>query len=176
MSSRASGEPLAIPVWAGSAYFPIAGGHGSGATSMEDEKLLASLQQRCPGNLDALFDQYSRLVLRIACRVLGDPNEAEDVSQEVFFYIYQKSGLYNPSKGSLKTWIIQITSCRALDRKLSLARRGFYADEDVDSLQVRGEIDLDQHVDAKLSREHIERAFAQLTDKQRRTIEFFYFE
>ena len=177
MSSRPSGEPLAPPVvWPGSHKFPITGEHGSEATCTEEEGLLASFQQRPLSDLNALFDQYSRLVLGIACRVLGDPNEAEDVVQEVFLYLYRKSELFNPSRGSLKTWIVQITSCRALDRKLYLRRRGFYADEGIDALHLQAEIDLDQHLDAKLSRQYLERAFAELTEMQRRTIELFYFE
>jgi RNA polymerase sigma factor (sigma-70 family) len=160
MISRALGEPLARPVvWTGSPEFQIGAVADSDSASTEDGKLLAPLQPRYPGDLDVLFDQYSRLVLGIACRVLGDPNEAEDIVQEVFFYLYRRPEVFNPSKGSLKTWIIQITSSRALDRKLYLARRGFYAEEDIDSLQLRGEIDLEQHVDAKLSRKYLQRAF-----------------
>jgi RNA polymerase sigma factor (sigma-70 family) len=57
-----------------------------------------------------------------------------------------------------------------------LARRGFYAGENISSLQLREETDLEQQIDSKLIREHLERAFSKLTDRQRRTIKFFYFE
>jgi RNA polymerase sigma-70 factor (ECF subfamily) len=107
---------------------------------------------------------------------LGDRSEAEEVVQEVFFYLYRKSGCFNPSKGSLKTWIIQITFSRALDRKFYLARRGFHAAENIDSVQLPGEADLERQLQAKLSRKHLENALAELTEMQRRTIEFFYFE
>ncbi len=174
MSSRSSGESLTLPVvWPDNPELPV---ENSGPTPTEDAALIAPLQARGYSDLDLLFDRYSRLVLSIACRILGDPSEAEEVVQEVFIYLYRKSGLFNPSKGSLKAWIIQITFCRALDRKLYLARRGFYVGEDINSLPLREEIDLEQQVDAKLSRKHLERAFAELSDMQRRTIKFFYFE
>jgi RNA polymerase sigma-70 factor (ECF subfamily) len=177
VTGRQSGEVLTLPVvWAGSGELPIAATGNSAPIPQDDCEPVARLQTQEISELDLLFVRYSRLVFGTACRVLGDPSEAEEVVQDVFFYLYRKSELFNPSKGSLKAWIIQITLCRALDRKLYLARRGFYMGEDIDSLQLREQADLEQHVQAKLSRKYLETAFAELTEMQRRTIEFFYFE
>lgn len=145
------------------------------AASHDDTELTTCLQTRDAGDLNALFERYSRLVLGIACRVLGDPSEAEEVAQEVFLYLYRKPELFDPAKGTLKAWIVQITLCRALDRKSYLARRRVFA-INIDSLDVPERTDLDMEIEAKLSRKHLERALADLTQMQRRTIEFFYFE
>ena len=177
MSSHRSGESRVAPVLlADNPEIPIAVTESPGLTAAEDEELIPRLQAPDCRDLDFLFDRYSRLVLVTACRVLRDASEAEEVVQDVFFYLYRKPELFNPLKGSLKAWIVQITFCRALDRKLYLARRGFYAGEDIDSLCSAGEIDLEQQVEAKLNRKHLERAFAVLTEMQRRTITCFYFE
>lgn len=122
-----------------------------------------------------LFERYSRLVLAIASRVLGDTSEAEEVVQEVFLYIYRKPELFDASKGSLKAWMMQVALCRALDRKSYLARRRSCA-MNLDSLEVAQRADLDQQIEATLNRKHLERALADLSLMQRRTIEFFYFE
>lgn len=140
-----------------------------------DVERSACLEARDSNDLKVLFDRYSRLVLRIACGVLGDPSEAEEVAQEVFFYLYRKPELFDPSKGSFKAWIIQITLCRALDRKSYLARRRVLT-KDIDVLELPERTDLETEVDARLCREHLKRALADLTHMQRRTIEFFYFE
>jgi RNA polymerase sigma-70 factor, ECF subfamily len=126
--------------------------------------------------VEGLFALHSRLVLAIGYRVLGDLNEAEDLVQEVFFYIYRKPELFDPSKGTVRSWITQVALCRALDRKLYLSRRGFYADKSLECLDVAEHTDLEKLVEAKLNREQIERAFGDLTDMQRRTLECFYFE
>ena len=126
-------------------------------------------------DLDLLFDRYSGLVLGIAWRILRDPIEAEDVVQEVFFYVYRKSQLYDPSKGSFRAWIIQIAFSRALDRKLHLARWRFYSGQDPGVLEMPGGSNPEQEIDRRLSREYLERALAELSEMQRRTIEFFYF-
>ncbi len=177
MSSRESGESLTRPaVWTRNSELSTAAVETSEATSTEDPELKGRLQSAHSSDLDVLFYRYSRLVLATACRVLGDPGEAEEVVQDVFLYLHRKPELFNPSKGSLKAWIIQITVCRALDRKLHLARRGFYWSRELSSFELRAETDLEQQIEAKLSRRHLERALADLTHMQRRTIEFFYFE
>lgn len=144
--------------------------------STEDAALMARLPARDASDIDVLFEQYSRLVLGTALRVLGDTSEAEEVVQEVFFYLYRKAELFDPSKGSLKAWIIHITICRALDRKLHLARRRLLVRNDIDWREMRGETDLEREIEARLSRKYLEKALADLTHMQRRTIEFFYFE
>jgi RNA polymerase sigma-70 factor (ECF subfamily) len=153
---------------------PVA--HDETATaSTGDAQFVSQLKAESSGDVDLLFEKYSRIVLGTAYRVLGDPSEAEDVVQDVFFYLYRKSQLFDKSKGSLKAWIIQITLSRALDRKLYLARRRPCVSESIATLQPCPN-DLEQEIDAKLTRKHLERAFTALSDRQRRTIEFFYFE
>jgi RNA polymerase sigma-70 factor, ECF subfamily len=139
---------------------------------------MARLQSNDTNALEILFDRYSRLVLTVARGVVRDPGEAEDVVQEAFLYLYKKSALFDGSKGSVKNWIVQIALHRALDRKSHLARRGFYAGTDAESLDdtLLGETDLDREVGAKLDRVQLEKAFEQLPEAQRLTLELFYFE
>ena len=176
MSCRSSRQSLTLSVVrARNVQAALAQGKAEDA-STGDAELVAQPEPRVSGDMDRLFERYSRLVLGTAYRVLGNSNEAEEVVQEVFFYLCRKSQLFDESKGSLKAWIIQITLSRALDRKLYLARTGFYTDGNSASLQLREEADLEQEVDARITRKHLETAFSGLTDRQRRTIEFFYFE
>lgn len=139
------------------------------------EVLLSTAATSEANDIDLLFDRYSRLVICTAYRILGDPIEAQDVAQEVFFYVYRKSQLYDPSKGSVRAWIIQIALSRALDAKLHLARWRFHNAADPGSLPVPVQTDLEREIDREISRKHLESAIAELSEMQRRTIEFFYF-
>ena len=143
-----------------------------------DESLMVRLQARDPDALDLLFGRYARLVFSIALRIVNDYGEAEEIVQEVFFYVYQKSRLFDPLKGSAKTWIAQMAVHRALDRKAHLARRGFYLGTDVGSLDdtLLGKTDLDEQVGGLLNRELLAKAFDELPNMQRRTLDLFYFE
>lgn len=139
---------------------------------------MARLQRQDGNGLEVLFHRYSRLTLVIARGVLRDAGEAEDVVQDSFFYVYKKARLFDPSKGSVKNWIMQIALHRALDRKAHLSRRGFYIGTDVGALEdiLLGETDLDREIGAKLNRVQLEKAFLQLPEIQRLTLELFYFE
>jgi len=139
---------------------------------------MARLQSNDAAALEILFDRYARVVFSVARGVVRDTGEAEDLVQEAFLYVYRKAALFDRSKGSLKNWILQIALHRALDRKAHLARRGFYLGTDVTSLgdTQLGETDLDREIGAKLNRAQLEKAFEELPDIQRLTLELFYFE
>ena len=148
------------------------------ASGQSDEDAIARLQARDSTALNLLFDRYARLVLSIALRILRDYGEAEEVVQDVFFYVYQKASLFEPARGSAKAWIVQIAFHRALDRKAHLSRRGFYVGTDIDPLHdtLLGHSDLEQEVGSEMNRVHLERAFEELPEIQRRTLDLFYFQ
>ena len=143
-----------------------------------DEELMARLQENDTSALEVLFHRYARLVFRIARGVVRDNGEAEDVVQDAFFHLYRKSRLFDSSKGKAKNWILQIALHRSLDRKAHLIRRGFYLGTDISSLDdtLLGATDLDREVGSKLSTTELKKAFKELSQAQRQTLESFYFE
>ena len=147
-------------------------------THSSDEELIVELRAGDSNALHVLFDRYYRLVFSVALRILHDRGEAEDIAQDLFCYLYQKSALFDAAKGSVKAWIVQIAFHRTLDRKSYLARRGFFLGTEIDSLNDKlvGKTDLDNEVGALLNRPHLEKALQALSEKQRRTLEMFYFE
>jgi RNA polymerase sigma-70 factor (ECF subfamily) len=83
-------------------------------------------------SFEELFDRYSSMVLSLAYQVLGDREEALDVSQEVFLAIYSKMDSFR-GESSLKTWIYSIAVHRASNRFRwwnRLRRRGTISLED----------------------------------------------
>ena len=94
--------------------------------TVEDDILVTQLQSGQTEALGVLFERYFRLVFDTAGRILRNRGEAEDLVQDVFIEIWKKAGLYNPQKGSLKTWILQYAYHRSLNRKKYLSLRGFY--------------------------------------------------
>lgn len=145
---------------------------------LSDERIIAQLTTGEGDALGVLFDRYSRLVLHIAHQVLRDRGEAEEIVQDVFLYVYRKSCLFDPGKGIVKAWIVQIAYHRALDRRAYLARRGFYLGTEIEPLDdtLVGTTDLDREIGAKLDRAQLEKAFSELPANQRQTLELYYFE
>ncbi len=64
---------------------------------------------------DELFERYSSMVFGLVYQILGDREEALDVSQEVFLTIYRKLDTFR-GESSLKTWIYCIAVHRAANR------------------------------------------------------------
>ena len=179
MSSQPPQRILPLPIaWGRNLEGPSAVPATREERSHSDEEVLVRLQASDSTALHTLFDRYSRLVFSVARGVLHDFGEAEDVVQDVFFYIHKKAALFDASKGSAKTWIVQMAFHRALDRKAHLARRGFYRGTELGSLDdtLLGETDLDREIGAKLNRVRLEKAFEELPKIQRRTLEMFFFE
>lgn len=82
-----------------------------------DESLVSLLQS---GNLEAwgtLFSRYAGLIQVLAWRILRDNNEADDLVQDMFLFLQRKSMLFDNSKGSARSWIIQMTYHRAIERR-----------------------------------------------------------
>jgi RNA polymerase sigma-70 factor, ECF subfamily len=64
---------------------------------------------------DELFERYSSMVFGLVLHILGDREEALDVSQEVFLTIFRKMDSFR-GESSLKTWIYCIAVHRAANR------------------------------------------------------------
>jgi len=106
----------------------------SEATVAEREALLERIRADKEKAFDGLFEQYHSMVFHLAFRILGDREEALDVSQEVFFTIYRKMHRFR-GESSLKTWIFRIAINRASNRCRWWNR-----------LRRRGTVSLDEHL------------------------------
>jgi RNA polymerase sigma-70 factor, ECF subfamily len=92
-----------------------------------DEALLSKVRGGDEDALGSLFRRYGGTVHALGRRILRDKTEADDLVQEVFFYIHRKSVLFDTSKGSARSWIIQVAYTQALIRRRQLKYHGFYA-------------------------------------------------
>ena len=130
--------------------------------------------------LGYLFQRYGRLLRSIAARILGDGSEAEDLVQDLFLFIHRKSAVFDPSKSSGRSWIVQMAYHRAISRRRYLVTRQFYTREDVDGVggQVVGvaTTENDYSAEAVLGRNGLEKVIEALTEDQRETLRLYFFE
>lgn len=128
--------------------------------------------------LGQLLERHARLVLGIGYRILRDVGEAQELVQDVFLHVYRKCQLFDPQRGSFRGWLIRITCRRALDRREYLNLRRFYDNRNladfVDVFQAATNLEYQ----AELSRceEVLQQAFKGLSEKQRMTLELYFFE
>jgi RNA polymerase sigma-70 factor, ECF subfamily len=81
-----------------------------------DLEIFLAIQAQQVKALDVLYDRYSKLVYSTAVQLLNSVEEAEEVTQETFLRLWQRSGIYQPQRGSLSGFLITMTRSRSLDR------------------------------------------------------------
>lgn len=87
-----------------------------------DEELWQALGVDQTAALGALYDRYAGLVYGLSLKILTSHQEAEDLTQEVFLTFCNKCD-YDPARGSLSGFLINITRSRAIDKLRSRRRR-----------------------------------------------------
>lgn len=88
---------------------------GTTATYSEEE-LIVLLQQQSREGYNYLYRQYSGVLFGVINKVVYDEQTAQDVLQDVFVKIWNNISQYNPQKGRLYTWMINIARNAAIDK------------------------------------------------------------
>jgi len=153
----------------------------SAGTEFSDEVLLVKV---CVGDRDALallFRRYAHLVRNVGQRVLRDKTEADDLVQEVFLYIHRKSSLFDGSKGSASSWIVQVAYTQALLRRRRLKSQGFYMSGITDKADESSRAsdkgaDYDHTVEGLFGRNGWKEIVEEFTQDQRETFRLHFFE
>lgn len=92
-------------------------------TSSEDAELVVKVSEGDRKAFLKLYDRYARRVYGLALRMLGERGIAEEVSQETFLKLWSRAASFNPTRGSLKNWLLVITRRTAIDRIRFESRR-----------------------------------------------------
>ena len=147
-----------------------------------DETLMARI---CEGDREALallFRRHARVVRGVAYRVLRDSSEADDLLQDVFLLLYRKCGTFDSSKGSARSWILQMTYRRAISRRRYLDCRHFYTRVDledvVNALPSDGTNNkrYEDSLEGVLGNGALEKMFQSLSENQCQTFRLFFME
>ncbi len=141
-----------------------------------DEALMARTVEGDKEALGCLFRRYARLVRAVGYKILRDDSEADDLLQDVFLFIHQKSAVFDGSKSSPRSWIVQMAYHRAIDRRRYLDSRHFYAQVDLED--VANELSgpdskatrYENTIEEVLARVGLSKVFGVLSEIQRQTL------
>jgi RNA polymerase sigma-70 factor (ECF subfamily) len=111
----------------------------------KQEPVLEQVSPKVDLSFEELFKNYSAMVFGVAYQILGDREEALDLSQEVFLTIYRKIGTFR-GESSLKTWVYCITIHQAANRFRWWNR-----------LRRRGTVSLEEHLARGSGRDFLSR-------------------
>ena len=111
-----------------------------------------------------LIERYQNQVYTVAFRMVGDPDEAQDIAQEVFVRFYRTLGRYRPN-GRIATWLYRVAVNLAIDTRRRRSRRPDETVEPVDQNPLP-----DARAEQRDLRVILERIIHMLPPKQRRVL------
>ena len=127
--------------------------------------------------LAVLYDRHATAIYSLALRITRRPEEAEDVTQQVFKQAWRTTTADDRTRGAVAAWLLMMARSRAID---CLRRRDPARADTADGSQLAAIPDpAPSVVYAVATREQVERvseAMAALPDEQRRALELAYYE
>jgi len=140
-----------------------------------DTDLWLALRRGQAEALGKIYDRHAGLVYGISYKVLGNTQEAEDLTQDIFIKLAERA-TYDPDRGSLRTFLMILTRSRAIDRVRSRqstqrSKRVWQADYVPESPQ----LSIDAMVQAEKS-EQVKRALTHLSSEQQQILHMAYYE
>lgn len=148
--------------------------------TLDDEALIRLIAHSKTEALSVLYDRYGRLVFSLAIHIVGDQATAEEITQDVFFRIWEKASTYRVEQAKVSTWLTSITRYRAID---ILRQRGVRPEqnsvdwaEDTLSMLPAGADDPEDATELSMEQKRIQKALANLPEDQRQAVALAYFQ
>ena len=137
-----------------------------------EKNIVELLHQNDKQVMAIIYDQYSAALYGVVLRIVQTEAIAQDVMQDAFVKIWKNGSTYNSSKGTLFTWMLNITRNTAIDK---IRSKHFRKGEKIQTL--------DHHVYNQESRSHginpdevgVKELLNNLEDKYKEIVDLIYF-
>jgi RNA polymerase sigma-70 factor, ECF subfamily len=151
------------------------------ADQPSDESLITKICADEAEALGILFNRYARLVWTIGRRILQNNEEADDLLQDVFLLVRRRAAVFDSSKGTVRSLLVQICYQRAFSRRRDLVRQNFYSSKKLPEDGSAAEspttvLRYDEGLEAHFGRVALKEAFDDLSVEQRETLRLYFVE
>jgi RNA polymerase sigma-70 factor, ECF subfamily len=141
---------------------------------VSDAQLVTSIARYSEVALAEAYRRHGGAVFGLAKRVLNNPTDAEDVTQEVFLRLWNEPDRFDPVRGSLRSFLLAQAHGRAVDAVRSSSSRR--AREARDALRTaESPYDMQREVWDLAVADQVSSAMGELPEEERRAIELAYF-
>lgn len=147
-----------------------------------DAALIAHVADGDERALGELYDRHADMAFSLACAVVRDHADAEEVVADTFAQVWRSAGSFDPVRGSVTTWLATIVRTRALDLLRARGRRARALEEaavvtdEGETLVIPPTLDApERRAELSETRAMVQRSLAELPPPQRRVIELAYF-
>jgi RNA polymerase sigma-70 factor (ECF subfamily) len=144
-------------------------------TASDVDELLARVARGDTPAFETLYDAVVGSVFGVIRRVLRDPAQSEEVTQEVMVEVWRTATRFDAGLGSAATWIHTMAHRRAVDR-VRAAQSAHDRDERAARRAQEPAYDVVvDKVEARLEQEQVRRCLGALTDLQRESVTLAYY-
>jgi RNA polymerase sigma-70 factor, ECF subfamily len=144
-------------------------------SEVSDAQLVTSIARYSEVALAEVYRRHGGAVFGLARRVLNNPSEAEDVTQEVFLRLWNQPDRFDAARGSLRSFLLAQSHARAVDAIRSLNSRRLREVREA-RRTATAEYDMQHEVWDLALADQVATALGELPNEERRAIELAYFE
>lgn len=138
---------------------------------MQDAEAVALALKGDPQGPEVLLARYQMDVYNVSLRMLRNPADAEDVTQDVFLRAFTRLSQYRPGQ-PFRAWLFGIARNRCLD----VIRDRRPTDELDEAAPAAGSLDVERAALTRLGSERVRAALERLTDRERSLLVLRYWE
>lgn len=138
---------------------------------ISEEELVSQLKSKTEFGFSYLYDHYSAALLGVIYRIVNDEERANDILQEVYIKIWKSIDSYERGKGTLFTWMLNISRNASIDSNRSKhVKRQIQMDECI--VDHQRQVDSSQQMDVIGLKETV----AKLKPTSQQVIEYIYMQ
>lgn len=101
---------------------------------MQDHEIIKKIKTGDMTAFQELFERYQKLVINVCYRLVGDKNEAEDLTQDVFLKTF-KSACHSKHHAKVFTWIYRIAINLSLNHLRKKKYQQWFSLDDISTLK-----------------------------------------
>ena len=121
-----------------------------------------------------LYDALAPLLHGVVLKVVRDPAQSEEVTQEAFVELWRLAPRYDATRGSVKSWAATLAHRRAIDRVRSEQASRERTEREGQKRAIQSN-DVAEQVVANIDGTRVRKALERLTEMQRQAVELAYF-
>lgn len=105
---------------------------------VETSELIIGLQTKSKAAFSNLYDNYAAALYGVTYRMVHNREIAEELLQDIFIKIWARIDTYNPTKGTLFTWMLNITrnTCKDYFRSKHYHYQTLVSENDLEHLNI----------------------------------------
>ena len=140
-----------------------------------DVSLVARIAVGDDRALQMVYERYSPLVYGLARRVTASTAHAEEITQEVFVYLWQNPDRFDAERGTLRAFLGALTHRRSVDEVRRNTRRTAREDRVGTDASTFEMFEVGEGIERSQTAERVRAAVSSLPDQQREAVLLAYF-